>query len=72
MGQSLRKKRLPLLFYSYLATEMLAPFFASFLIMNGVFFLIKLIPFLNLVLELNISLGDFVRLFSYLFPNMFL
>ena len=66
------KKRLPLLFYSYLATEMLAPFFASFLIMNGVFFLIKLIPFLNLVLELNISLGDFIRLFSYLFPNMFL
>ena len=47
-------------------------FFASFLIMNGVFFLIKLIPFLNLVLELNISLGDFIRLFSYLFPNMFL
>lgn len=66
------KYRLPLLFYSYLATEMLAPFFASFLIMNGVFFLIKLIPFLNLVLELEISLGDFVRIFSYLFPNMFL
>ncbi len=67
-----RKRRLPLLFYSYLATEMLAPFLASFLIMNGVFFLIKLIPFLNLVLELNISLADFIRLFSYLFPNMFL
>lgn len=60
------------MFYSYLATEMLAPFFASFLIMNGVFFLIKLIPFLNLVLELNISFADFIRLFSYLFPNMFL
>lgn len=66
------RKRLPLLFYSYLATEMLAPFFASFVIMNGVFFLAKLIPFLNVVLELNISLADFVRLFSYLFPNMFL
>ncbi len=66
------KKRMPLLFYSYLATEMLAPFFASFLIMNGVFFLIKLIPFLNLVLELEISFADFIRLFSYLFPNMFL
>ena len=72
MSISQIKNRLPLLFYSYLATEMLAPFFASFLIMNGVFFLIKLIPFLNLVLELNISLGDFIRLFSYLFPNMFL
>jgi lipopolysaccharide export system permease protein len=67
-----RKKRLPLLFYSYLATEMLAPFFACFIIMNGVFFLVKLIPFLNLVLEFNISLSDFIRLFSYLFPNMFL
>jgi len=63
---------LPLLFYSYLATEMLAPFFASFIIMNGVFFLAKLIPFLNVVLELSISFTDFVRLFSYLFPNMFL
>ncbi|MDP3481513.1 MAG: LPS export ABC transporter permease LptF [Desulfoprunum sp.] len=64
--------RPPLLLYSYLATEMLAPFFASFLIMNCVFFLVKLIPFLNFVLELNIGLTDFIRLFSYLFPNMFL
>jgi lipopolysaccharide export system permease protein len=51
---------------------MLAPFFASFLIMNCVFFLVKLIPFLNAVLELSIGFADFVRLFSYLFPNMFL
>lgn len=64
--------KIPLLLYSYLATEMLAPFFASFLIMNCVFFLVKLIPFLNFVLELNIGLADFIRLFSYLFPNMFL
>jgi lipopolysaccharide export system permease protein len=63
---------LPLLLYSYLATEILAPFFASFLIMNSVFFLVKLIPFLNVVLELNIGFTDFLRLFSYLFPNMFL
>jgi lipopolysaccharide export system permease protein len=62
----------PLLLYSYLATEMLAPFFASFLIMNCVFFLVKLIPFLNFVLDLQIGLADFVRLFSYLFPNIFL
>ena len=63
---------LPYLLYSYLATEMLAPFFASFLIMNCVFFLVKLIPFLNFVLDLKIGLADFIRLFSYLFPNMFL
>ncbi len=63
---------LPFLLYSYTATEILGPFFASFLIMNSVFFLVKLIPFLNIVLELNIGFADFVRLFSYLFPNMFL
>lgn len=51
---------------------MLAPFFASFLIMNCVFFLVKLIPFLNFVLDLQIDLADFTRLFSYLFPNIFL
>ena len=64
--------RRPYLLYSYLATEMLSPFFASFVIMNCVFFLVKLIPFLNAVLDLNIGFGDFLRLFSYLFPNMFL
>lgn len=62
----------PQLLYSYLATEMLAPFFASFLIMNCVFFLAKLIPFLNFALELDINFPDFIRLFSYLFPNIFL
>ncbi|WP_458777548.1 LPS export ABC transporter permease LptF [Desulforhopalus sp. 52FAK] len=62
----------PQLLYTYLATEMLAPFFASFLIMNCVFFLVKLIPFLNFVLDLKIGLADFTRLFSYLFPNIFL
>ncbi len=62
----------PLLLYSYLATEMLAPFFASFVIMNCIFFLVKLIPFLDVVLELNISFSDFIRSFSYLFPNMLL
>lgn len=63
---------IPKLLYSYLATEMLAPFFASFVIMNCVFFLIKLIPFLNVVLELEINFADFLRLFCYLFPNIFL
>lgn len=64
--------RKPVLLYSYLATEMLAPFFAAFVVMNAVFFLVKLIPFLNFALELSIGLADFVRLFCYMFPNMFL
>jgi len=59
-----------LLLYSYLATEMLAPFFASFIIMNCIFFLVRLIPFLDVVLELDISFPDFIRSLSYLFPNM--
>ncbi|MGW8193788.1 MAG: LPS export ABC transporter permease LptF [Desulforhopalus sp.] len=64
--------KIPSLLYSYLATEMLAPFFASFIIMNCVFFLVKLIPFLNFVLELHIGPADFIRLLTYLFPNIFL
>ncbi|MBW1636529.1 MAG: LPS export ABC transporter permease LptF [Deltaproteobacteria bacterium] len=64
--------RTPLLLYSYLATEMLAPFFASFIIMNCVFFLVKLIPFLNFTLNLSIGAADFIRLFAYLFPSIFL
>lgn len=62
----------PLLLYSYIATEMLAPFFASFVIMNCIFFLVKLIPFLDIVLEFRIGFSDFVRSFAYLFPNMML
>jgi lipopolysaccharide export system permease protein len=68
----LKPTRLPKLLYSYLATEILAPFFASFLVMNSVFFLITLIPFLNTVLELEIKFVDFIRLVTYLFPDIFL
>ncbi len=64
--------RIPFLLYSYVVTEILAPFFASVLIINSVFFLAKLIPFLNVVFELGVGLRDFVRLFSYFFPNMLL
>jgi lipopolysaccharide export system permease protein len=68
----MQRKGIPLLLYSYLATELLAPFFASFLILYGVFFLIRLIPLLEVVLELGINLPDFIRLFSYIFPHMLL
>ncbi len=64
--------RLPLLLYSYIATELLAPFFASFLILYGVFFLVRLIPLLDVVLGLGIGFADFIRLFSYIFPHMLL
>jgi len=60
------------LLYSYIANELLAPFFASFLILYCVFFLIRLIPLLDIVLSLRIGLADFIRLFAYIFPHMLL
>lgn len=68
----MRYLRLPFLLYSYIATELLAPFYASFLILYGVFFLVRLIPLLEVVLELGINFPDFIRLFSYIFPHMLL
>jgi len=67
-----RRWRPPLLLYSYIATELLAPFFASFLILYCVFFLVRLIPLLEVVLALRIGLADFIRLFAYIFPHMLL
>ncbi|BCO09118.1 hypothetical protein GF1_14940 [Desulfolithobacter dissulfuricans] len=64
--------RLPLLLYSYIATELLAPFFASAAILYCVFFLVRLMPILEEVLALRIGFGDFVRLFTYLSPHMLL
>ncbi len=68
----MRRLRLPFLLYSYIAAELLAPFFASFLILYAVFFLVRLIPFLEVVLDLRIGFADFVRLFAYIFPHMLL
>lgn len=65
-----RIKALPLLLYSYIAAEMLAPFFASFVILYSIFFLVRLVPMLDIVLDLKIDFTDFIRMFSYLFPHM--
>lgn len=68
----MRRSGLPLLLYSYLAAELLAPFFAGFVILYSVFFLVRLIPLLEVVLELGIGMADFVRLFAYIFPHLLL
>ena len=65
-----RFKALPLLLYSYIANEILAPFFASFLILYSIFFLVRLVPLLDIVLDLKIGLADFIRMFAYIFPHM--
>lgn len=67
-----RKRGYPFLLNSYLIREMLGPFFASLLIINCIFFLGRLIPFLKVIVDLGVGLGDFIRLFAYLFPNMLL
>ena len=67
-----RFKRPPFLLYSYIAAEMLAPFFASFVILYGIFFMVQLIPLLEVVLALRIGMADFIRISSYLFPHMLL
>ncbi len=69
-GLAGRLRSLPLLLYSYIATEMLAPFFASFIILYSVFFLVRLVPMLDVVLDLRIGMTDFIRMFSYIFPHM--
>lgn len=66
------KQGYPYLLNSYLIREMLGPFFASLLIINGIFFFGRLIPFLEVVLDLGVGPADFIRLFAYLFPNMML
>jgi lipopolysaccharide export system permease protein len=64
--------RPPWLLYGYIANELLAPFFASFLILFCVFFLVRLVPLLEVVLSLHIGLADFIRLIAYIFPHMLL
>ncbi len=72
VSASPRRWQPPWLLYSYIANELLAPFFASFLILYGVFFLVRLIPMLEVVLALQIGPADFIRLFAYIFPRMLL
>ncbi|HIJ90659.1 MAG: LptF/LptG family permease [Desulfobulbaceae bacterium] len=61
---------MPLLLYTYIATEILAPFFASFLIINAILFLGRLVPILNVIFDLGVSPGDFFRLCAYMLPNL--
>lgn len=58
--RSLWSGRPPFLLYSYIAAELLAPFFASFVLLYGIFFLVQLIPLLDVVLVLRIGIADFI------------
>lgn len=63
-------KRIPALLYSYLLTEMLAPFFAALLVINAVLFLGRLVPLLEEIFSLGIGAADFFRLSIYLTPAL--
>ena len=63
---------MPRLLYTYLINQVLAPFYASLLILTSILFLSKLIPILDIILDYNIFLGDFVRLYAYFTPQLLL
>ncbi|MCF6291306.1 MAG: LptF/LptG family permease [Desulfobacterales bacterium] len=64
--------RIPILLYTYLAAEILAPLLAGFVILNCVLFLARIVPLLDILLDYGISLADFTRLCLYLSPQLFI
>ena len=63
---------MPFLLYTYLATEILAPFFASLLILTAILFLGRLAPMFDVILDFGVNIPDFIRFCAYLLPNMLL
>jgi len=63
---------MPRLLYTYLINQVLAPFYASLIILTSILFLSKLIPILDIILDYNIFLSDFVRLYAYFTPQLLL
>lgn len=63
---------MPRLLYTYLTNQILAPFYANLIILTSVLFLGKLIPILDVILDYNIGLADFFRLYAYFTPQLLL
>lgn len=61
---------MPLLLYSYLLSEITAPFLASLAILTGVLFLGQLLQTFAMVFALGIGWADFLRLTFYLLPKL--
>lgn len=61
---------MPILLYTYLLSEMIAPFLASLAILCAILFLGRLLPLLELVIQFGISIPDFIRLCLYMTPNL--
>jgi lipopolysaccharide export system permease protein len=63
---------MPRLLYTYLINQVLAPVYASLIILTSILFLSKLIPILDIILGYNIGLSDFFRLYAYFTPQLLL
>ncbi|MCK5195219.1 MAG: LptF/LptG family permease [Desulfobulbaceae bacterium] len=63
---------MPILLYTYLLSEMIAPFLASLAILCAILFLGRLLPLLELFIQFAISVPDFIRLCLYMIPNLFI
>lgn len=63
---------MPRLLYTYLINQVLAPFYASLIILTSTLFLGKLIPILDIILDYNIGFADFIRLYAYFTPQLLL
>jgi lipopolysaccharide export system permease protein len=63
---------MPRLLYTYLINQVLAPFYASLVILTSILFLSRLIPILDIILDYNINLADFIRLYAYFTPQLLL
>ncbi|MEJ2689421.1 MAG: LptF/LptG family permease [Deltaproteobacteria bacterium] len=61
---------MPFLLYSYLTAEIIGPFLAAFLIINLVLLFGQVVPLLDTILNMGINLADFLRMTSYLWPNL--
>ncbi|MGW8161315.1 MAG: LPS export ABC transporter permease LptF [Desulfobulbales bacterium] len=63
---------MPKLLHTYLINQVLAPFYASLVILTSILFLSRLIPILDVILDYNISAGDFFRFYAYFTPQLLL
>ena len=61
---------MPLLLYSYLLSEIAAPFLASLSILTAIMFLGRLLQIFETVFALGIGPADFVRLSLYILPKL--
>jgi len=63
---------MPYILYSYIIAEIAGPFWAALAILSGVMFAGKIMKMVDMIFQLNIGLGDFLRLVAYLAPNQLL